>query len=287
MAWNNVFWDAIDGLYWEPKRLGLKSIPREGKIVSDDGVFVPKDYLNFSGGLYRRVGTAKENIRAIKQSSENSLNDIFDLTLAIGSDHIRKRLVFDPLQIEEAGRTKVVGKNISAHFAWPKENENLTQHDGFYIGPNSSVCVELKLDASSSLDQVAKYAFLQKEEEHRRGSAASLGLLYIVPESKRSVFKNKYVDGKESVIQSILDVENPVSRNSAINMKISDDVEGFRSVLNRMNISVISWRDIATALEELIEHHGTNSSGDRTAARLLEGLLSQIGMHVGTEVVSD
>lgn len=107
MAWNRTYWDILDGFYWSPRKLGLKSIPRSKMTPTEGGVIVPNELLNPTGPLYRRVGNAATAYASLG-SLEEPLNDVFDLTMAIASDEIRRRLLFAPLGIKDDGSIEMV-----------------------------------------------------------------------------------------------------------------------------------------------------------------------------------
>lgn len=249
---------------------------------TEGGVIVPNELLNPTGPLYRRVGNAATAYASLG-SLEEPLNDVFDLTMAIASDEIRRRLLFAPLGIKDDGPIEMVGKTIGRHFGWENMENTVTQHDGFYITPASSVCVEMKLGARSSLDQLAKYAFLHRNEELRRGQPANLGLLFIVPESRRDKFEQAYTQDTVGVGAEVLQFASSTSRNKRVYDDIANHAGAYKDVFARLRISVVSWRTVIEQLDALALSHGGSSSGDETVRRLMTGLTEQLRAHDGTE----
>lgn len=281
MAWNSTYWDILDGFYWSPAKLGLKSIPRAKTLPVEGGVVVPKEFINPNGPLYRRVGNAAAAYASLG-SQEEPLNDIFDLSMAIASDRIRRALVFEPLGISDNGPIEMVGKRIDRHFGWENAEDTVTQHDGFYITDSSAVCVEMKLGAKSSLDQIAKYAFLYRNEEVRRSRPANLGLLFIVPERRKDDFEHDYARDVIKVGAQILEMAPSATRNKRVYGDIVKHIDAYRDLFARLRIAVVSWSDIVGELDALCAAHGGRDSGDETACRLIAGLSEQIRAHSGT-----
>jgi len=282
MAWNSTYWDILDGFYWSPAKLGLKSIPRAKTLPVEGGVVVPREFINPNGPLYRRVGTASTAYASLG-THEEPLNDIFDLTMAIASDRIRRALVFEPLGISDDDPIEMVGKKIGRHFGWENPEDTITQHDGFYITASSAVCVEMKLGAKSSLDQIAKYAFLYRNEEVRRSRPANLGLLFIVPERRKDDFERDYARDVIKVGAQILEMAPSATRNKRVYGDIAKHIDTYRDLFARLRIAVVSWRAVRGQLDALALAHSGGSSGDETVRRLVTGLAEQINAHDGTK----
>lgn len=141
MGWTTKYWDIIDGYFWSPSKLGIKSIPNDALERREDYVLVPKQFVNPDGPLYRRICKADEAVERLKRSEE-ALNDIFDITFAILDDSVIRELLHHAIGIRDEGPIISVG-SIDTHFG--KRMNNLTQHDGFYVAPESILCVEMKL----------------------------------------------------------------------------------------------------------------------------------------------
>lgn len=85
--WNAKYWDIIDDLYWNPKYLGLKSIPRKKWQISGERVSLAlADIANTSGPLYSR-SRKSDDLRDHLRHQEEILNHVFNLALWLGFVH--------------------------------------------------------------------------------------------------------------------------------------------------------------------------------------------------------
>lgn len=279
MAWTSTYWDIIGSYFWTPKKLGLHSIPKKYVDRSCDPVPIPRHLLNPTGPLYRRVDRGKDAIATLKQSEE-PLNDIFDITFAILADELVREILFERVHLRGHGSIVKLGRDLDAHFK--KAMKNVTQPDGFYVTPSSILCVEMKLADDTRLEQIAKYAFLIREEELRTGRRDELGLLFVVPARRKAHFDKQYVQNAQTLAERVVNRAQSLTNKKAVDREIAESPEDFRDILRRVRCGVLSWTELAERLSGVIDRTDRTSPEGQTLVRLLDGFRQQIVGHGGT-----
>ncbi len=133
--------------------------------------------------MYRRDRKFNDLLTYLN-GQEEVLNYFLNIAFAIAPDEVLSRLICEPLGISDAGPFETFGRDIPSRYGW-KNNENITQPDGFLATGTSLVGVELKLCSPSWPEQIAKYVALMAWEQMKTGTRQNLGLLFILPETSQ------------------------------------------------------------------------------------------------------
>ena len=281
--WNETYWDIINNLYWTPRYLGLKSIPRKKWEIIGDRVSVAlSDIANQAGPLYSRSRKYTGNHEYLFLQEE-ILNHFFDLTFAIAGDALIVTLLCAPLGIDDRGPFLSPGREIWKRYNWGP-NENVTQPDGYFVSRNSAVGVELKLASSSWPEQIAKYAALMVWEEMRSSKLAHLGLLFIVPENSLDRHWSKVGLVGPVVAADFLTKLDQQKLPAKINQLFEEQKGHIESVLERLKLKVVTWTEFRAEIAKIQTELDCVRPGDQTLNRLLAGLCAQIDAHEGTGI---
>mgnify|MGYP003630308365 CR=1 FL=1 len=283
MTWFSKYWDMVDDYYWDLKKLGVQAFPKKSITHTDHGVIVPNALLDAPGrAIYRRVGTAIENLDKLHRD-EVALNHALNLAFAIASSEVLVDLLFSHIGISPSGIVKSVDKDISTYFGW-KRNDTITQHDGFYVADDAALGLEVKLGADSHLDQIAKYAFLLRNEEKRAKIKKDLGLLYVVPESRKGRFIERLLLHPQEMARQITSSAATATKPRLIDRAIAEDIDGYLDTIQRTKIVIISWSELHDRTIEVERSIEAVGAGNMTLKNLLAGLCDAIRSHEGTEV---
>ena len=281
MAWNSKYWDIIENLYWTPRYIGLKSIPRDKWTINDDRVSIPKELIKTKDGpLYFRSRKAAD-LKSYLQGQEEILNHLFNLTFSIAADDVISQALCKPLGFEDSGPFESIGRDVGERYGW-RAQENVTQQDGFFISPKSLIGVELKLGVTSSAEQVAKYMALMEWEEQKTGHRDHLGLLFVVPNDAAAtlwtdvgcvggVIAPAFVDRFKKLpprIRELFDLRR----------------DSLKAVASRLRLGVLSWTQFQNSLVSYRADLDNSKPGDQTLGRLLDGLHDQIRHHGKTGI---
>ena len=281
MAWNENYWDMIHHLYWVPQMIGLEPV----NVVPDPNdpshVRVPKSYLR-DGRLRRRV-KKDHQVRETLRGDERTLNAFFDIMFAIVPDKLIEQWFCHPLGIRDNSQFRNFGLlELTKRYEWGYKN--ITQPDGFFVSDKSIICVEIKLDARSSLKQILNYAGLIALEERRSDRRDNVGLLYIAPKQRaEALWRSLGLDGP-SMPGNVLGSATAQSLNGGIREIVDHDRKHFEDVLKRLKLKVISWSDLyqcATAEKDSLD---PNDSAQQTLYRLLDGFIAQLRVHRDTGI---
>lgn len=284
MSWNRKYWDMLANIYWTPRFMGLTSISRKKWTTSQNHIGIPKNEIPVNASIYVRKRAEAEQM-AYLRSQEETLNHVFNLTLAIAGDEVVRRLIFKPLGFAGIGPIKSLGREVKARYGW---KGNVTQQDGFLVTPDSIVGIELKLGSKTSSEQVLKYVTLIHREELITGKRPNVGLLFIVPDSSHdSIWEQCGISTPGEIDESYLDGE--ITQNLAEHMqkRIEEHGEAYRGLLNRLKLGVISWSDFDESMSEIVSDLAPHRAGDQTLIKLLEGFQAQLRDHDGTGIEDD
>ena len=279
MSWNRKYWDMLTNIFWTRRYMGLESIHKKKWTMSQEHICIPKSEVPASGGIYVRKRGEAELLKYLR-SQEEILNHVFDLTLAIASDEVVRRLLFNPLGFDGSGPIESLGREVKVRYGWKR---NVTQQDGFFVSPESIVGVELKLGSETTSEQVLKYVTLMHCEEVITGTRPNVGLLFIVPEASRDTLWEQCGISASGEIDGLY-LDGVDTRDLAKHMQTSirENGEAFEGLLNRLKLAVISWSELDEAMSEIATRLEPDRAGDQTLIKLLEGFQAQLRDHDGT-----
>jgi hypothetical protein len=270
--WNQKYWDILDQIYWTPGQAGFESIPAKRCVFGEDTVTLPQALIAPGSSLYRRVRNSKEQPRWLL-TQEEILNQVFNLAFAIAPDALIAHCLAAPLGFSDPGPFLSLGRDMLSRY----NLGNVTRQDGFFVGPNALIGVELKLGAPSTPDQLAKYAALFFWEERLNGPRERIGLLYIVPDNKLAGhWKTCRLPGPQidrTYIPAIL-AQKKLSKQ--IRRLYETETEALARILDRMQLALISWTDLHTAAGDFARGLDPARAGDQALRKLIDGLCAQI-----------
>lgn len=282
MAWNSKYWDIVDQFYWTPKYLGLHSINKRHWDKQDDRISIPSEFISKSGSIYTRGLKTADLIHDL-HGKEEILNHVFDLTFAIAPDTVITSLFVEPHGFADDGPLESLGREIRIRYGWGP-SANVTQPDGVFISDRTIAGVEIKLKSSTWPEQIAKYVALMVWEEaefHRRDQ---LGLLFIVPEAAVNKHWKKCGLTSSEIDASFLETLNPDKLPKRIRKLFGDKSDLVEDVLNRLQLSVISWSAFREKISKIQDRLCVENPGEQTLYRLLDGFLAQLDVHRDTGI---
>lgn len=275
MNWTEKYWDALEQLYWTPTYLGLKSIPRRHWEIAGDRVSVPAAMTNPTGPLYRRVTTGKAFSKLVRQHEE-TFNHIFELTFGILDGEITNDIFCRLLDQQIEGSLRSFGRELGPELGFPKLYD-ISQPDGFFSGRNWTLAIELKFDAKTSLDQLAKYLLALSIERELNSGRKPVSLVYIAPHPE-SLLRNAFPFSVDEIGSKDMDVILAGAKPSVL--KPLRKIEATAaSVLDDLSLSAFSWADMDNVLQAKSASISRNDPESRTVTRLLQGLSSEIRNH--------
>ncbi len=277
MTWDEKCWGIFNNIYWEMRFAGVKGFKLTSQLAEqlrERDVPVPK-----GDGIYVRVDNDADNTTKLL-SQEVVLNHFFNIALDIAGDDVVSQLLCGPLGINDAGPFESYDRDFgSKRFSWP-EQANITQPDAFFLSSSTLIAVELKLDSSTRLDQIAKYLAVMHREETYSGTRDNLGLLFIVPEkSRHSVFSKVGMTG--AVIDADLIAR---LRQVKLSARLRTSPDELETIARRVRLASTSWTELRDRLNQIELQLDARARGDQTLLRLLSGLRAQIEKHGKTGI---
>lgn len=271
MAWNKKVLDSLEQLYWSPKKLGLQSV-RCTAASDTPGFAIPEGMSLNSPWVYTRR-TSFAEWRAGICRDEELLNQVIEIALGIAPSSFIAQAFFAPLGIETEGQIEVVGREVlSRHAALAPQQ--YTQHDGFYVARDAIVGMEMKLEASTQIEQFLKYCTQIALEEITNGRKPQVGLLYLVPAASVARTRRDLSLDAPEVHARIWDDPLSFTDKSRLKNLLKRHGAEIRSVGNRIKVSIITWDDFMRTL--LITRASARAEKKETLEKLMDGLIDQI-----------
>jgi len=284
ITWTRKYWDAIEHLYWAPQYLGLQSIPQRFWTIQDDTVSIPRDMTNPTGPLYRRLRSRDEYWEYVRRQEE-PLNHIFDLTFGIVPGDVIGEILTEFTDAGFGHSYDMIGAECWMRYRWGRY-DNVTQPDGWFVAEGSVLGVELKFNAKTSVDQLAKYIMLFVAEEIVGGQRPNLDLLYIVNSDPNRFFEEQTGIGADNLCGDMFDYIVAPVKNSHVNSFLRENRGAVESALDRIRIHTINWQTFCTKLSAFSRRLG-EGKGDRTLGRLIDGLVAEVARHPLSNVTLD
>jgi hypothetical protein len=150
MTWNAEYYDQMERLYWQPNRLGCRRI-----VQLCDTCRKSKPDAAAHGWMPVKTKLKRDEV---------PLNDILNLFLRIAPARLPSRL-FGPCFGADMNSVPFafVGHELQSHPSLGQAN--ITQPDVFLSAEDTTLMIEIKINARSSRLQIAKYALLAGLEE--------------------------------------------------------------------------------------------------------------------------
>ena len=282
--WNDAYWGIQSQFYWDPTLIGLDSVSAKNCVQENGHLLLPLDAIRTDGSIYwRRRGEDAASTKLRLHRLEVVLNHCFNIMSAIAPDEVLQQLLLHPLGFDEPDSFTPVGDQLWRRYGW-SESANVTQPDGLFLGDQSVVAVELKLDATTDAAQVLKYATLLAMEEKLSGPKERLGLLYIVPEHYRPALWKKISLSGPAIDRTYMQHLSLIKPGNVLNAFIRENQDLLASVLDRMALQVISWRDVLALFRKIEAGLDLSHRGDQTLGRLLAGFCAQLEAHQKTGI---
>jgi hypothetical protein len=212
---------------------------------------------------------------------EEILNHIFDLTFSIAPDSVINEIFLKPLGFDDKGQFKSVGREATSRYNW---KGNVTQQDGFFVSEDSAIAVEIKLKSSSCPEQVLKYTSLLAWEELYKGTRKNIGLLFIIPNSAMEHHWEKCGLNGPNIDRSFLQTKWKKKIPEEIQNFMQNKPEKFASVLDRMQLSVVSWNYLRERLLAIHDTLDLDHRGDQTLSKLIQGFIFCLEAHRDTDL---
>lgn len=277
-SWTRKYWEILDHLYWSPHYLGLKSIPQKHWTIDGDRVSIPRTMTNSKGPLYRRLRSGAEYWDFVRRQEEVFAH-IFDLTFAVLPGDVVGDVLHPFVGVTARHAYESLGTQVRTRYGGG-EHDNVTTPDAFLVAPEAILAVELKFDAKTSLDQLAKYLMLFTAEERLMGTRTDLNLLYVLNRDPRATLEKQLGFVATEIDETLFERLRDAVKNERVHKFLDEHSSAAKDTLRRLRVQGVTWQMLLDRLTELSRSlaHAT-SAGDRTLKRLIDGLISEIRDH--------
>ena len=210
---------------------------------------------------------------------EEILNHVFNIAFGIAPDALIERCFLAPLAFSDSGPFSSFGREVGDRYGWGRL-ENVTQQDGFFVSQKSLVGVELKIRATTRPEQIAKYVALIAWGEALTRPRNQVWLIFIVPDAADHKHLKSCRLASTAIDRSYLDVLARHRPKGRVGRLFEDSPETVAGILDRLQLTFLSWRDLLTTIAGFCEGLDPAVPGDQTLLRLVAGLRAQIESQV-------
>ena len=186
--------------------------------------------------------------------------------------------LFDGFAGNEDGHDYVLrGHEVRNEHAWI-DGANVTTPDCFLVSPEAVLAIEIKFNATASLDQLAKYVALIAGEEISTGYREWSSLVFIYPSDAWARFLEETSMSSGALGADHFHLLKESAKNEKVKSLFASKPEVIVDALSRLSISCITWDEVYGKLNHLMDQLG-DARGERTLFTLMEGLATEIKDH--------
>lgn len=280
MSWNRKYWDIIEHLFWVPSYLGLRSLKPVTDPERPNEIIIARSDVPRGNSIYTRSIKAK-HLSDFLETQEEILNHVLDIGLAIAPDHLISGLFCRPFGFEDLGPYESIGRECEQRYG---RDLNFIQPDGFFISSKTALAVEYKLKASSSPEQLLKYASLILAEERFGGPRHHPCLLFVVPEGREDrVLASTELPkpGNEGDFLSLIERR---AKTHSLSHFAKTHREELLDVLHRLEVRIMNFGHLYRRLADERSLLTGDTPAEQAYRKLLEGLLTQLRAHANTGI---
>lgn len=245
--WNTNYYEILQDYYWDPQHL-------------DRGRLKPP-----------RFGNDKKVLWHIHQM-EVSLNHLLALFFSLAPRDFIQRLELAAF----GSHSSAAFRQVSLFELRTAHRHDPTQPDVFLVSTDRCLSIEVKIDAKSGLEQVAKYALLHLDFALRNGIPADGSrLIYLTPRPVSKTWKEKFPD----VAAMRCALADFYFANLLSKAKVSREITpaGFKAAALAMPVAHLTFADFY----HLAADYAATLPSDATppvdtAAKLFAGLLHEL-----------
>lgn len=274
--WPQRYWEVVNEFFWVPSYLGLKSIPQKHWIKSETTVSVPRAMTNPSGPLYYRLRSGNDFWDFI-QRQEETFNHVFNIAFSIAPGDIVAEIFRALGGSTQSHDYRMPSLPIGERYPWIGK-ANVTTPDTYFLATDSVLAVEIKFNARTSLDQLAKYVALIASEEIHGNDCSELFLFYIFPSGAEEKFERQTSIAPGDLSCEHFEILKNAAGSGLVAEQFATNQDAIMRTLSRLKIVCTSWAAVSAELKAYCQKLG-DSPGDRCLSNLLSGLASEIRNH--------
>ncbi len=241
-TWNQNYYDLLEFYLFEPQHIAAKS-----------------------GGDTQKRRTVSESLKRLKRL-ETPFNHLFSIFFRLAPREFIGRIVAEAFPgVELLNDLECVGREADRRF----DLRSATQPDLLFVGENTIVCVEMKVDAKTDAEQIFKYAALFA---HLDPAVLKRRLLiFWGPKGFAQLWSSKGLtleEAKGLTLAFARDLPKRLSSKSLV-----AKIPNVEEVVASVEIGYLSYRDV----RRLIEIELSRATAlDGVYRRLLDGMAAEI-----------
>lgn len=242
-SWVESYYDTLSFFYWEPQHIGRK------KYVDP------------------RLKSALE-VQNHVRTMEVTLNHQIKQFLCLAPDSFRNRLFRSALGREVVGHFIMAGSDACKVCA-------AVQPDFLFTTDDSTVSVEMKIGAKSSITQVLKYALLALAVEQKHdGREMEHSLIFLGVDDFSRLWRERF---SEDDLRQGLELEKFtfIQGLSGKGKRPRDQEARFAQIVSSLSIGFINYQHFANLLHEEFPS-ADGSPGEQVYRKLVDGMIAEM-----------
>jgi hypothetical protein len=242
-SWVESYYDTLSFFYWEPQHIGRKKYV-DPRLKSELEV--------------------QNHVRTM----EVTLNHQIKQFLCLAPDSFRNRLFRSALGREVVGHFIMAGSGACRVCA-------AVQPDFLFTTDDSTVSMEMKIGARSSITQVLKYALLALAVEQKHdGREMEHSLIFLGADDFSRLWREHF---SEDDLRQGLESEKSTFMQglSGKEKRFRDQEARFAQIVSSLSIGFINYHDFANLLREEFPP-ADGSAGEQVYRKLVEGMIAEL-----------
>jgi hypothetical protein len=249
--WVNSYYEALEFFYWEPQHLRVKA-----EIAAEVAT------LERVARQSKKVDRVRTHLRNMEVTLNHNVRQFF----LLAPDALRNRLFSELFNRSFPEAFILHGDEADEEFTL----SNCTQPDLLFVSKGQVVCIEMKIEAKCTVDQIRKYALLGLAVELAVKHQKEHFIAVLGPGSFNAIFKERF----ES-LEAELAATACSSFQSKMPLRFRGHEERLREILGQMQLQFFGYKRFARFLENERPPQNVDSPGTEVYNKLIAGLVEE------------
>lgn len=226
--WINSYYEALEFFYWEPQHLRVRS-----EVAAEVAT------LERVASQSKRVDHVRTHLRKMEVTLNHNVRQFF----LLAPNALRNKLFSELFNRSFRSPFVLHGDEADKHFAL----SNSTQPDLLFESEGEVVCIEMKLGAKCTIEQICKYGLLGLAVEFVTKQNKEHFVAVLAPRSVNAVFK----EGVQSLqqLKAAVSATDVASFLSKMPPRFREHEERLRTIFDCMHIELFGYSRFAGFLQ--------------------------------------
>ena len=253
--WLDSYYESLEFLYWEPQHVFPKS-----------HTAVELETLAKIAKQPSRLPAVRKHLREMEVTLNHNIRQFF----LLAPDALRNKLFNELFGLQFGSEFVMYGSEIDTDF----KLANCMQPDFLFVSETEIVCIEMKIAAKCSVDQVLKYALLGLAIEIKQERQKEHYLVLLGSGDFVGMFRERF----ESMAKLTEHIRNKDLNSFLLNKPapFRKQPERLKQIVEQMDMRFLSYGQFARFLGEAEPPQTDKSPGAEVYRNLISGLVAEL-----------